>query len=74
MLHKATLFSYSWHGESESAALELVVDACTFLDIYPEPVCQETEKEFDDSFAIFQKPKTNLVLMRFSSNSLWLGL
>ena len=54
MLHKATLFSYSWHGESESAALELVVDACTFLDIYPEPVCQETEKEFDDSLAIFQ--------------------
>ena len=52
MLHKQTFFSYSRYGESESAALELVVDACTFLDIYPKPVCQETEKEFDESFSI----------------------
>ena len=45
MLHKHTFFSYSRYGESESAALELVVDSCTFLDIYPKPVCQETEKD-----------------------------
>ena len=37
--------SYSWYGKSESVALELVVDTCTYLNIYPEPVCKETNEE-----------------------------
>ena len=32
--------SYSWYGQSEEVALRLVAEACTYLYIYPEPVCR----------------------------------
>ena len=39
-LERKSYFRYSYWGESEDIALDAVVEACYYLDLYPKEVCR----------------------------------